>query len=105
MYLLSININYIHTLLACCTICIASAGDWQERVVDLESKVSAQTKEIEMQIEAIATLENQKLDLMQGNLCIVFFCINLNIKLILNTRCKKILKGIKYRFNYSIMSI
>lgn len=43
----------------------ASAGDWQERVVDLESKVSAQTKEIEMQIEAIATLENQKLDLMQ----------------------------------------
>lgn len=43
----------------------ASAGDWQERVVDLESKVSAQTKEIEMQIEAIATLENQKLDLLQ----------------------------------------
>ncbi|XP_060816665.1 golgin subfamily B member 1-like isoform X1 [Bombus pascuorum] len=43
----------------------ASAGDWQERVVDLESKVSAQTKEIEMQIEAIAILENQKLDLMQ----------------------------------------
>ncbi|XP_034183069.2 uncharacterized protein LOC117605632 isoform X2 [Osmia lignaria lignaria] len=43
----------------------ASAGDWQERVIDLESKVSAQTKEIEMQIEAIATLENQKLDLMQ----------------------------------------
>ncbi|CAK9810672.1 Protein lava lamp [Anthophora quadrimaculata] len=43
----------------------ASAGDWQERVVDLESKVSAQTKEIQMQIEAIATLENQKLDLMQ----------------------------------------
>ncbi|XP_017877078.1 golgin subfamily B member 1-like isoform X2 [Ceratina calcarata] len=43
----------------------ASAGDWQERVIDLESKVSAQTKEIEMQIDAIATLENQKLDLMQ----------------------------------------
>lgn len=43
----------------------ASAGDWQERVVDLENKVSAQAKEIEMQIEAIATLENQKLDLMQ----------------------------------------
>ncbi|CAD1476221.1 unnamed protein product, partial [Heterotrigona itama] len=43
----------------------ASAGDWQERVVDLESKVSAQAKEIEMQIEAIATLENQKLDFMQ----------------------------------------
>lgn len=59
--------------MACCTVCIASAGDWQERVVDLESKVSAQTKEIEMQIEAIATLENQKLDLLQGNLCIFFF--------------------------------
>ncbi|KAK9300130.1 hypothetical protein QLX08_007060 [Tetragonisca angustula] len=43
----------------------ASAGDWQERVVDLENKVSAQAKELEMQIEAIATLENQKLDLMQ----------------------------------------
>ncbi|KAK9300132.1 hypothetical protein QLX08_007060 [Tetragonisca angustula] len=41
------------------------AGDWQERVVDLENKVSAQAKELEMQIEAIATLENQKLDLMQ----------------------------------------
>ncbi|XP_076231576.1 uncharacterized protein LOC143177513 isoform X2 [Calliopsis andreniformis] len=43
----------------------ASAGDWQERIVDLENKVSAQTKEIQMQIEAIAALENQKLDLMQ----------------------------------------
>lgn len=75
LHLLSFNINYIHTSLACCTICIASAGDWQERVIDLESKVSAQTKEIEMQIEAIATLENQKLDLMQGNLCIIFFFV------------------------------
>lgn len=75
LHLLSININYIHTSLACCTICIASAGDWQERVVDLESKVSAQTKEIEMQIEAIAILENQKLDLMQGNLYIAFFFV------------------------------
>lgn len=43
----------------------ASAGDWQERVADLESKVSSQTKEIQMHIDAIATLENQKLDLMQ----------------------------------------
>ncbi|XP_015433470.1 PREDICTED: golgin subfamily A member 4-like [Dufourea novaeangliae] len=43
----------------------ASAGDWQERTVYLESKVSDQLKEIQMQIEAIAALENQKLDLMQ----------------------------------------
>ncbi|XP_025263036.1 protein lava lamp isoform X2 [Camponotus floridanus] len=43
----------------------ASAGDWQERVADLENKVSSQTKEIQMHIDAIATLENQKLDLMQ----------------------------------------
>lgn len=50
------------------TICTASAGDWQERVADLENKVSSQTKEIQMHIDAIATLENQKLDLMQGNL-------------------------------------
>jgi len=50
------------------TICTASAGDWQERVADLESKVSSQTKEIQMHIDAIAILENQKLDLTQGNL-------------------------------------
>ncbi|XP_018360698.1 PREDICTED: protein lava lamp-like isoform X3 [Trachymyrmex cornetzi] len=43
----------------------ASTGDWQERVVDLESKVSSQTKEIQMHIDAIAILENQKLDLTQ----------------------------------------
>ncbi|XP_053973095.1 golgin subfamily B member 1-like isoform X3 [Hylaeus volcanicus] len=43
----------------------ASAGDWQERIVDLESKVSVQAEEIQMQIEAIAALENQKLDLIQ----------------------------------------
>nr|XP_031848845.1 golgin subfamily A member 4-like isoform X2 [Nomia melanderi] len=43
----------------------ASAGDWQEQIVYLESKVSDQSKEIQMQIEAIAALENQKLDLMQ----------------------------------------
>ncbi|XP_076633103.1 uncharacterized protein LOC143347628 isoform X2 [Colletes latitarsis] len=43
----------------------ASAGDWQERIADLESKVSVQSEEIQMQIEAIAALENQKLDLMQ----------------------------------------
>lgn len=78
--------------MACCTVCIASAGDWQERVVDLESKVSAQTKEIEMQIEAIATLENQKLDLLQGNLCIFFFFFVLYVlyvKLILNFKLEK----------------
>ncbi|XP_015600609.1 protein lava lamp isoform X2 [Cephus cinctus] len=43
----------------------ASAGDWQSRVADLDSKVSAQAIEIESHIQAIATLENQKLDLMQ----------------------------------------
>ncbi|KAL0120262.1 hypothetical protein PUN28_008136 [Cardiocondyla obscurior] len=43
----------------------ASAGDWQERVDDLENKVSSQTKEIQMHIDAIAILENQKLDLTQ----------------------------------------
>ncbi|XP_014208858.1 protein lava lamp isoform X2 [Copidosoma floridanum] len=42
-----------------------SAGEWQERIPDLEGKVSAQAKEIESHIEAIAILENQKLDLMQ----------------------------------------
>lgn len=42
-----------------------SAGDWQERIADLESKVAVQAKEIQMHTEAIATLENQKLDLMQ----------------------------------------
>ncbi|XP_026831279.1 protein lava lamp isoform X2 [Ooceraea biroi] len=43
----------------------ASAGDWQERTADLENKVSSQTKEIQAHVDAIATLENQKLDLMQ----------------------------------------
>ncbi|XP_078052443.1 uncharacterized protein LOC144478443 isoform X1 [Augochlora pura] len=43
----------------------ASAGDWQEQIIYLESKVFDQAKEIEMQIEAIAALENQKLDLTQ----------------------------------------
>ncbi|XP_025154799.1 protein lava lamp isoform X2 [Harpegnathos saltator] len=43
----------------------ASAGDWQERVADLENKVSSQTNEIQMHINAIATLEKQELDLMQ----------------------------------------
>lgn len=63
------------TLLANCTICTASAGDWQGRVVDLESKISTQTKEIQMHIDAIATLENQKLDLMQGNLSCQIVCV------------------------------
>lgn len=70
--------SIIHTSLACCTICIASAGDWQECIVDLENKVSAQTKEIQMQIEAIATLENQKLDLTQGNSLCPLLIIILN---------------------------
>ncbi|XP_031783521.1 golgin subfamily B member 1 isoform X9 [Nasonia vitripennis] len=43
----------------------ASAGDWKERIADLEGKVASQAKEIETHIEAIAILENQKLDLMQ----------------------------------------
>ncbi|XP_048512104.1 protein lava lamp isoform X2 [Athalia rosae] len=43
----------------------ASAGDWQERIVDLETKISAQSNEIDSQLQAIAILENQKLDLMQ----------------------------------------
>ncbi|XP_076182012.1 uncharacterized protein LOC143154091 isoform X2 [Ptiloglossa arizonensis] len=43
----------------------ASARDWQERILDLENKVSVQSEEIQMQIEAIAALENQKLDLVQ----------------------------------------
>ncbi|XP_023289922.1 golgin subfamily B member 1 isoform X2 [Orussus abietinus] len=43
----------------------ASAADWQDRIADLESKVSTQTKEIQDHIDAIATLENQKLDLIQ----------------------------------------
>lgn len=49
------------------TICIASAGDWQERIAELESRVSMQTDEIQKNIDAIAVLENQKLDLIQGN--------------------------------------
>lgn len=69
--------SIIHTSLACYTICIASAADWQECIVDLENNVSAQTRDIQIQIEAIATLENQKLDLMQGNLlCHVFSVIS-----------------------------
>ncbi|XP_058788968.1 protein lava lamp-like isoform X2 [Phymastichus coffea] len=43
----------------------ASTSEWKERIGDLEGKVSAQAKEIEAHIEAIAILENQKLDLMQ----------------------------------------
>ncbi|XP_033217023.1 golgin subfamily B member 1-like isoform X2 [Belonocnema kinseyi] len=43
----------------------ASAGDWKEQIADLEGKVNAQAKEIQAHIEAIAALENQKLDLMQ----------------------------------------
>ncbi|XP_043674696.1 golgin subfamily B member 1-like isoform X1 [Vespula pensylvanica] len=43
----------------------ASAGDWQERIADLESRVSMQTDEIQKNIDAIAMLENQKLDLIQ----------------------------------------
>ncbi|XP_015517544.2 golgin subfamily B member 1 isoform X1 [Neodiprion lecontei] len=43
----------------------ASAGDWQERISDLEAKISAQSNEIDSQVQAIATLENQKLDLIQ----------------------------------------
>ncbi|XP_051172975.1 uncharacterized protein LOC127289217 isoform X3 [Leptopilina boulardi] len=43
----------------------ASAGDWKEQISDLEGKVNAQTKEIQGHIDAIAALENQKLDLMQ----------------------------------------
>lgn len=43
----------------------ASAGDWQERIAELESRVSMQTDEIQKNIDAIAILENQKLDLIQ----------------------------------------
>ncbi|KAI4495543.1 hypothetical protein M0802_008555 [Mischocyttarus mexicanus] len=43
----------------------ASAGDWQERIAELESRVSMQTEEIQKNIDAIAILENQKLDLIQ----------------------------------------
>ncbi|XP_043266651.1 protein lava lamp-like isoform X2 [Venturia canescens] len=43
----------------------ASAGDWQDRIADLESRVSAQANDIQAHVEAIAILENQKLDLMQ----------------------------------------
>ncbi|XP_046838140.1 protein lava lamp-like isoform X1 [Vespa crabro] len=43
----------------------ASAGDWQERIAELESRVSMQTDEIQKNIDAIAMLENQKLDLIQ----------------------------------------
>lgn len=56
------------TLSANYTICTASAGDWQERIADLENNVSSQKKEIQIHIDAIAILENQKLDLTQGNL-------------------------------------
>ena len=53
--------------MGCNAVCTASADDWQERINDLEGKVSAQAKEIQTHIESIAILENQKLDLMQGN--------------------------------------
>ncbi|XP_015171904.1 PREDICTED: golgin subfamily A member 4-like isoform X2 [Polistes dominula] len=43
----------------------ASAGDWQERISELESRLSMQTDEIQKNIDAIAILENQKLDLIQ----------------------------------------
>ncbi|XP_043483332.1 trichohyalin-like isoform X2 [Leptopilina heterotoma] len=43
----------------------ASAGEWKEQISDLEGKVNAQAKEIQGHIDAIAALENQKLDLMQ----------------------------------------
>ncbi|XP_066590070.1 protein lava lamp-like isoform X2 [Prorops nasuta] len=43
----------------------ASSGDWQERIIDLESKVATQEKELQMHIAAIGALENQKLDLIQ----------------------------------------
>ncbi|KAK2581659.1 hypothetical protein KPH14_002157 [Odynerus spinipes] len=43
----------------------ASAGDWQERIADLESRVSIQTDEMQKHVDAIAILENQKLDLIQ----------------------------------------
>ena len=47
-------------------ICAASSEDSNIQITNLESKVAAQTKEIETHIEAIAQLENQKLDLTQG---------------------------------------
>ncbi|KAG7187982.1 hypothetical protein KM043_013938 [Ampulex compressa] len=40
-------------------------GNWKERVTELESKVFTQAKEIQGHVEAITTLENQKLDLTQ----------------------------------------
>ena len=56
-------------------VCTASTGDWKNRIADLESRVSIQTKDIQANIEAIATLENQKLDLMQGNIQIPLIII------------------------------
>jgi hypothetical protein len=53
--------------LGCKTVCTAAAGDWQNNISDLEGKVTMQAKEIQAHIEAIAILENQKLDLIQGN--------------------------------------
>ena len=46
----------------------AMATEWKTQIEELESKLATQTKEIESHIEAIAILENQKLDLMQGSL-------------------------------------
>uniref|UniRef100_A0ABD2WLA6 Protein lava lamp n=1 Tax=Trichogramma kaykai TaxID=54128 RepID=A0ABD2WLA6_9HYME len=43
----------------------ASAAEWKDRIQALEGKNSSQAKEIEAHIEAIAILENQKLDLIQ----------------------------------------
>lgn len=53
-------------------VCTASTGDWQARIADLEGKVSAQANEIQSHIEAIAILENQKLDLIQGKVIYLF---------------------------------
>lgn len=45
---------------------LASSSEWQERVSELENKLATQATEMQNHIDAIATLENQKLDLMQG---------------------------------------
>lgn len=47
--------------------CAASSVELQTRISELENKVEAQERDIRAQVEAIAVLENQKLDLIQGN--------------------------------------
>lgn len=49
-------------------ICAASMEDLNNKIGELESKVTSQVNEIESHLEAIVQLENQKLDLTQGNI-------------------------------------